>query len=154
MTPRLELAAITDEFSPADFEASLNAMQAIGMTGAELRLVWSKNIMDLTDDEVKRAMDLLNARGMNVLSIASPLLKCVLPDGPALDARFQQDVFASTHTFEDQPRLADRAFKIARDDRSEVHPRLLLLAHRRAEACLEPSRSGGELAEQARPRAA
>lgn len=112
MTPQLELAAITDEFSTADFEASLNAMQAIGMTGAELRLVWDKNIMNLTDDEVKRAMDLLNARGMRVLSIASPLLKCVLPNGPELDNRFQQDVFASKHTFEDQPRLAERAFQL------------------------------------------
>ena len=30
-----------------------------------------------------------------------------------MDARFQQDVFAATHTFEDQPRLADRALEIA-----------------------------------------
>lgn len=112
MNPKLELAAITDEFSPADFEASLNAMQAIGMTGAELRVVWGKNIMDLSDDEVRRAMELLKARNMNVLSIASPLLKCVLPGGPDLDTRFQQDVFASKHTFEDQPRLAERAFAL------------------------------------------
>lgn len=68
--------------------------------------------MDLTDDEVSRAVALLNAKGMQVLSIASPLLKCVLPGGPELDTRFQQDVFASKHTFEDQPRLAERAFKL------------------------------------------
>ena len=30
-----------------------------------------------------------------------------------MDARFQQDVFAATHTFEDQPRLAGRALEIA-----------------------------------------
>lgn len=112
MTPKLQLAAITDEFSQADFEGSLKAMEAIGMTGAELRVVWGKNIMDLTDDEVKRAMDLVHAKGMKVLSIASPILKCVLPGGPELDTRFQQDVFASKHTFEDQPRLAERAFKL------------------------------------------
>ena len=50
---------------------------------------------------------------MEVISIASPLLKCVLPNAPEIDGRFQQDVFAAKHTFEDQPRLTDHAFKIA-----------------------------------------
>ena len=47
---------------------------------------------------------------MTVISIASPVLKCVLPDAPAVDQRFQQDVFGSKHTYADQPRLAARAF--------------------------------------------
>ncbi len=112
MTPRLPIGAITDEFSP-DLEIALNAMAAIGMTGAELRVVWGKNIMDLSDEEVRRATDMVLARDMAVISIASPLLKCVLP-GYEVDTRFQQDVFASKHTFEDQPRLTQRAFEIAR----------------------------------------
>src|ERR1017187_106402 len=44
------------------------------------------------------------------------LLKCVLPDSPEVDARFQQDMFAAVHTFADQPRLTARALEIA--DRS------------------------------------
>jgi len=44
MTPQLELAAITDEFSPA-LETALEAMSAIGMTGVELRVVWGNNIL-------------------------------------------------------------------------------------------------------------
>ena len=51
---------------------------------------------------------------MKVISIASPLLKCVLPDAPAIDSRLQQDIFGSAYTFEDQPRLTRRAFEIAR----------------------------------------
>lgn len=113
MTPKLRIAAITDEFSP-DPEKALDAMTAIGMTGAELRVLWGRNIMDLTNDELARARDLVQARGMEVVSIASPILKCVLPGAPEVDTRFQQDVFASKHTFEDQPRLTDRAFEIAR----------------------------------------
>ena len=112
MTPKLRIAAITDEFSP-NLEPALDAMERIGMTGAELRVVWSKNVMDLTADELSRAMDLINAKGMEIVSIASPLLKCVLPDAPDVDTRFQQDIFASKHTFADQPRLTDRAFEIA-----------------------------------------
>lgn len=113
MTPKLRIAAITDEFSP-DLEQALDAMAQIGMTGAELRVLWGRNIMDLSDDELARARDLVQARGMEVISIASPLLKCVLPGDHQVDTRFQQDVFASKHTFEDQPRLTDRAFEIAK----------------------------------------
>ena len=47
------------------------------------------------------------------MGIASPLLKCVLANGPELDSRFQHDVFASRHTFEDQARLTGHAVKIA-----------------------------------------
>jgi sugar phosphate isomerase/epimerase len=113
MTPKLRIAAITDEFSP-DLETALNAMTSIGMTGAELRVVGGKNIMDLTDDELKRSKDLIESKGLEVISIASPLLKCVLPNAPAVDTRFQQDIFASKHTFEDQPPLAEHAFKLAK----------------------------------------
>ncbi len=70
--------------------------------------------MDLTPDELSSAKQLLNAEGFEVISIASPLLKCVLPGAPAIDTRFQHDVFASKHTFEDQPRLTKHAFSIAK----------------------------------------
>jgi sugar phosphate isomerase/epimerase len=109
--PRLPMAAITDEFSPVLAEA-LPFMQEIGMTGAELRVVDGKNILDLSDDELKRTRDALQAVGLQVVSIASPLLKCVLPDAPQVDSRFQHDVFASKHTFADQPRLTEHAIKV------------------------------------------
>src|ERR1700684_1489237 len=104
MTPKFRIAAITDEFSP-DLSVALKAMKPIGMTGAELRVVGGKNIMVLSSDELSAAKDLLHAEGFEVISIASALLKCVLPAAPAIDTRFQHDVFASKHTYEDQPRL-------------------------------------------------
>ena len=110
---RLPIAAITDEFSP-NLARTLPYLREIGMTGAELRVVNGKNIMDLTDDELLRARDLLTEAGLTVISIASPLLKCVLPNAPDVDSRFQHDIFASKHTFADQPRLAERAFQIAK----------------------------------------
>ena len=106
------MAAITDEFSQ-DIDAAARAMAEIGMTGAELRMVAGKNIMDMTGGEIDGALETLARNGLEVISIASPLLKCVLPDAPPVDARFQQDVFASAHTFADQERLADRALAIA-----------------------------------------
>jgi L-ribulose-5-phosphate 3-epimerase len=113
MTPKFPIAAITDEFSP-DLETALKPMREIGMDGAELRVLWGKNIVDLSDEDLRRALDMVTASGMEVISIASPLLKCVLPDAPEVDGRFQQDVFGSKHTIEDQPRLAERSFEIAK----------------------------------------
>jgi L-ribulose-5-phosphate 3-epimerase len=110
---RLPIAAITDEFSP-NLARSIPYLKEIGMTGAELRVVNGKNIMDLNDDELERTRDLLREADLPVISIASPLLKCVLPNAPELDSRFQHDIFASKHTYEDQPRLTEHAFALAK----------------------------------------
>jgi sugar phosphate isomerase/epimerase len=113
MSAHFPIAAITDEFSP-DIETAVQSMKSIGMTGAELRMVFGKNIVDLNDEELDRAIAIVHGAGLEILSIASPLLKCVLPDSPDVDARFQQDMFAAKHTFADQPRLTARAFEIAK----------------------------------------
>lgn len=113
MTPKIPIASITDEFSP-DFAVALDAMVEIGMQIAELRVLWGKNILNLSDEELDKARDLLGERNISVVSIASPVLKCVLPGAPDIDTRFQHDVFASAHTFDDQPRLTDRAFHVAK----------------------------------------
>ena len=112
MAARFRIAGITDEFSP-DIEVAARSLAEVGMTGAELRMVFGKNILDLTDEELDRAIAIVRGHGHEIISIASPLLKCVLPDAPEVDSRFQQDMFASKHTFADQPRLAARAFEIA-----------------------------------------
>jgi L-ribulose-5-phosphate 3-epimerase len=113
MTPHFRIAAITDEFSP-DIDTATRSMAEIGMTGAELRMVFGKNIVDLTDDQLERAIAIVRGRGLEIVSIASPLLKCTLPDAPGVDPRFQKDMFAATQTFADQPRIAARAFEIAK----------------------------------------
>ena len=113
MAASVRLAAITDEFS-LDFAVALDAMQAAGVTGAELRLVDGRNVLELSDGEIDRARAAVEAHGMTVVSIASPLLKCVLPGGPPLDPSLQQDVFGGSYTSADQARLADRAFAAAR----------------------------------------
>ncbi|HEU5257001.1 MAG TPA: sugar phosphate isomerase/epimerase family protein [Vicinamibacterales bacterium] len=111
-TRPIRLAAITDEFSP-DVDVALDAMQSVGMAGVELRTIGGRNIVDLSDNEVERIVAAAAAREMEIVSIASPLLKCVLSNGPPVDDRFQQDVFGSPFTFDDQPRLINRVFQIA-----------------------------------------
>ena len=109
----IPIGAVTDEFSPTEFERALDAMADLGMTFAELRVVFGRNIIDLSDNDIDRARLAVEARGMRVLSIASPVLKCTLPDAPPLAPHIQQDLFGSAYTFADQPRLASRALEIA-----------------------------------------
>jgi sugar phosphate isomerase/epimerase len=107
----IPLAAVTDEFTQ-DLDRALDGMAELGMTGVELRMLWGRNIIDCSDEDLDRARTTVERRGMRIVSIASPILKCVLPDGPPVDPRFQQDVFGSSYTAADQPRLAARAFEI------------------------------------------
>jgi sugar phosphate isomerase/epimerase len=88
-------------------------MADLGMTFAELRVVNGKNIIGHSDAEIDDVRARVEARGMRVLSIASPVLKCTLPDAPPVAAHIQQDMFSSAFGFDDQPRLARRAFEIA-----------------------------------------
>jgi len=149
VNPKIPIAAITDEFSP-DLETALHAMREIGMSAAELRVIWGKNVMDLSDDELERVRDITTSLGFKVISIASPLLKCVLPDSPPVDSRFQHDVFASKHTFEDQPRLAARAFAIAKKFDARIVRVFSFWRTVQPEKCFEGIvRAIGELAEKA-----
>lgn len=109
----MRIGAITDEFSP-DPDIAAQAMRASGLETAELRVLWGKNILDLDDDELNRALNIFEKQKLAIDCIASPLLKCTLPDAPDVDTRFQKDVFASRHTYADQPRLAERAFEVAK----------------------------------------
>jgi L-ribulose-5-phosphate 3-epimerase len=108
-----QVGAVTDEFSPESLDRALAAMADLGMTFAELRVVNGKNIIDHTDAEVDAVRAKVEGRGMRVLSIASPVLKCALPDAPPIAPHIQMDMFSSSCSFGDQPRLARRAFEVA-----------------------------------------
>lgn len=71
------IAALTDEIAP-DLEAALSTMVAAGVTAAELRTVFGKNILELTDAEAGTAAAALRAAGLAVSGIASPIGKSAL----------------------------------------------------------------------------
>jgi sugar phosphate isomerase/epimerase len=131
------VAAITDEFSP-DLETAARAMASLGMTGA--------------DREIDGAAAILRGHGLSVVSIASPLLKCVLPDAPEVDTRYQQDMFAAEHTMADQPRLARRALEIAGRTGARIIRVFSFWRTVRPEACFDRTvKALAGLAEQAAP---
>ena len=148
--PVFAIGAVTDEFSPDNLDRALDAMADLGMTFAELRVVNGKNIIDHTDAEVDDVRSHVEARGMRVLSIASPVLKCTLPDSPPIAPHIQQDMFSAAFGFDDQPRLATRAFDIAERSGAQV---VRVFSYWRTvdpDACFERVASAlHELAEQA-----
>jgi sugar phosphate isomerase/epimerase len=116
----ISVGAVTDEFSPDNLDRALDAMAGLGMTFAELRVVDGKNIIDHTDAEIDAVRAKVEARGLRVLSIASPVLKCTLPDAPPVAPHIQQDMFSSAYRFDDQPALARRALDIAERSGAQV----------------------------------
>lgn len=74
----MRLSVITDEIS-MDLGHALGVMKEYGCTGAEIRSLWGTNIGDLTDEQTDEALKLLDAAGIEVPCLASPLFKCDLP---------------------------------------------------------------------------
>jgi sugar phosphate isomerase/epimerase len=62
----------------------------------EFRAAWGKNVLDLDDEEVMRARDLLAARGVGVSAIGSPIGKVAITDDfEAHVARFRRAVWVA-----------------------------------------------------------
>ncbi|MGI6209531.1 MAG: sugar phosphate isomerase/epimerase family protein [Anaerolineae bacterium] len=80
------LSGFGDEISP-DLDEQLDALQSIGIGHLELRGVWGKNVVDLTDEEVDRVRRALGDRGMRLSAIGSPIGKVAVdaPLEPHLD---------------------------------------------------------------------
>ena len=106
------VAIITDEFTQ-DFELVCRTAVDMGIPALELRTVWDKNLVDMNDEEVRQVEQLVSEFNLKVVSIASPVFKCTLPDGGDIDHRFEQDAFHSAHTYEDQPRILARSLELA-----------------------------------------
>src|SRR5690348_7250066 len=73
------LSAFADEIS-ADLDEQLDVLQRSEVRYLELRGVWRKNVLDLTDDEIGRVRSGLRERGVRVSAIGSPIGKVSITD--------------------------------------------------------------------------
>ena len=73
------LTGFADEISP-DLEEQLETLDAESMRFMELRSVWNKNVLDLTDRELGGIKTALAERGIGVSSIGSPIGKIPVAD--------------------------------------------------------------------------
>lgn len=69
------LAVISDEIS-ADLPHALDVCHELGISAVELRVVGSRNVVELSDEQIADISRLLREREMSVVAIASPFLKC------------------------------------------------------------------------------
>lgn len=81
------LSAFADEIAP-ELEAQLETLGQERIRHLDLRGVWGKNVLALSDDEVRRVAAALAERGVRVATIASPIGKIGIGDefGPHLEA--------------------------------------------------------------------
>jgi len=91
---RFHIGAATDVFAPAVTEAAA-VMRDLGLRCAELRTIDGRSILEADNNELARGLEALRQSHLEVVAVASPLLKCSLDEWPA------------------QAHLAERAFEIA-----------------------------------------
>lgn len=73
------LSGFADEISP-DFEAQCDLVAELGMKYLEFRSAWGVNILDLKDEELATAKEILSAHGLGVSSIGSPIGKIFIDE--------------------------------------------------------------------------
>jgi len=73
-----KLAVITDEISQ-DLAHSLAVAREMNLDGVELRSSWGKNIVDFSDSEVDKTLNLLQRFELTAVAISSPLFKVHRP---------------------------------------------------------------------------
>ena len=92
----IRLSAFADEISP-DLDEQIAMLRSENIRYVELRGVWNTNVLDLTDEQVSTVKRALDAAGMGVSALGSPIGKV------PIDAPFDQHI----HRFE-------RAITVAR----------------------------------------
>ncbi|GAA1896726.1 sugar phosphate isomerase/epimerase family protein [Lapillicoccus jejuensis] len=73
------LSGFADEIDP-DLVTQCRVLTDLGITWVELRSAWGVNVLDLTDEQVGQAQEVLREHGIRVSSIGSPIGKIGIRD--------------------------------------------------------------------------
>ncbi|MFD0681795.1 MULTISPECIES: sugar phosphate isomerase/epimerase family protein [unclassified Paenibacillus] len=95
----VKITCFADEISP-DLDEQLNVLEQEGVRYLELRGVWGKNVLDLTEEDMQLIKTKLQERGFRISSIGSPIGKYEITDNftPQLEALDR--AIAAAHFFE------------------------------------------------------
>lgn len=83
----IRLSAFADEISP-DLDEQVAVLRREGIRYMDLRSVWNINVLDLTDEHIRKIRETLDAQGIGVAAIGSPLGK--VPIDSPFDAHLQR----------------------------------------------------------------
>src|SRR5271154_2326340 len=107
-----KLGIITDEITQ-NLDDAVAFLDQYHLHYCELREVWGKNIMNLSQEQLDQARKVFAQHSLQVSDIASPIFKWNLPEMPA-KATEKRDEFSASFTEEDLDRLLAQSFKLAR----------------------------------------
>jgi len=109
------IAVINDEIS-ADFDHVCYVISHdFGLSWIELRSMWGKNTMDLSDDQIAEAKKILAKYNLHVTDIASPLFKTDWPGAPRSPYGTKGDMHGAVEVaFKHQDELLERAISLAK----------------------------------------
>ncbi len=106
----IPLGIITDEVGD-DLRDACERVRAWGLDLVELRQAWGKNVVQWSDEEVDRAVDIVRGADLSVTAIASPVFKSPIDERPRrLAADFALE---GVESIDAQLELLDRACALA-----------------------------------------
>jgi len=110
-----KIAVINDEISQ-DFDRDCYvASHDFGMSWIELRSMWGKNCMALSDAEIAGAQKILAKYNLRVTDIASPLFKTDWPGAPRSPYGSKGDLHGAAEvTFKEQDEILERSIALAK----------------------------------------
>ena len=95
----IRLSAFADEISP-DLEEQIAVLKDEGIGHLDLRGVWNTNVLDLGDEQVEQIKRTLDAHGIGVAAIGSPLGKVAVDSPREEHLRRVERAIALAKTFE------------------------------------------------------
>jgi sugar phosphate isomerase/epimerase len=109
------ISVINDEISP-DFDHVCHVVaQEFGLGWIELRSMWGKNTMDLSDAEIAESKRILAKYNLQVTDIASPLFKTDWPGAPRSPYGSKGDMHGAVEVaFKHQDELLERSISLAK----------------------------------------
>ncbi|MBZ5601958.1 MAG: sugar phosphate isomerase/epimerase [Acidobacteriia bacterium] len=111
-TRGFKLGIITDELTTQLDEAA-DFLASYGLHWAELREIWSHNLMNAPQEDLDRAKKVLEAHKIQVSDIASPIFKWNLPQMPA-HRNEKRDEFKASFVESDADTVLEKSFRLAR----------------------------------------
>ena len=108
-----KLGIITDELTQ-DFEKALDFISSQSLAYCEVRDLWQKNVVKLSQEELARAKQLIERHRLKVSEIASPIFKYHLPEMPSPHANLSDTFMAPDLTDKETESLLRGVFNLAR----------------------------------------
>jgi L-ribulose-5-phosphate 3-epimerase len=111
-THGFKLGIITDELT-TELDQAADFLSSYNLHWCELREMFTRNIMNSTQEDLERAKKILDQHKLQVSDIGSPIFKWNLPQVPA-HPNEKRDEFKASFTEPDANMLLEKSFKLAR----------------------------------------